>query len=256
MEVAFPSVVMALAVQLWPPSLAAQTALFRKVLVSETRLMTSRRLESALLPLGTLQTLQCSAKCGVQPWCDLWWLSADQCFMSNMIVMPGYAETNMADALACYTRRHKDYATGAVIQGTVHNPLDPLRVIENLVDGIYDVNTRDMCYLSHEYSTNHWILLDFGAPRTFRTVKLITQSGGAAFALLNLVNLEARAGMSPVSQPGNFSSYALLGTFPGPATSFNQEIVIEAPAPMTARFLSVQKVSGTDFIQICHLEVY
>lgn len=256
MEVAFPSVVMALAVQLWPPSLAAQSALFRKVLVSETRLMTSRRLESALLPLGTLQTLQCSAKCGVQPWCDLWWLSADQCFMSNMIVMPGYAETNMADALACFTRRHKDYATGALIQGTVHSTSKPTRVLENLVDGMYDRFSLDMCYINNNSQDYPWFVLDFGTPRTFHLVKLFSQPVGDSKILDNLTYLEARLGMSPVSQLGNFSSYAFFGMFLGPATSFDQEMLIEPSAPMSARYLSIQKVKGTETIQVCHLEVY
>lgn len=136
---------------------------------------------------------------------------------------------------------------GLSSRGTAHSSLDPLRVVENLVDGTFDLNTIDTCYITSSYETYHWFLLDFGVPLTLHLVKLCGQPRGALHILETLAYLEVR----PVSQVGNL--YALLGTFPGPATSFNQKIVIKAPVP---RFLSVQRVRGTKLFQLSHVEVY
>ncbi|XP_042886986.1 uncharacterized protein LOC122262858 [Penaeus japonicus] len=258
MKVALISVIMTL-MQFRSASQAVQSALFHKVLVSRATIMTSQRLESAVIPLNNFQTLRCSTICISLSWSDLWCSDAStgQCLFSNMIVMPGYVGgTSADDVLTCYTRRPRDMATNAVIQATISNYNTPSRVKENLVDGIYDRQTLDSCYTSEKSETNHWFVLDFGVPLTVRSVRLFSQPGGTAYMVTYLANLEARVGMSPVNTPGDFSSYAFFGIYLGPASSFSQEIVIEAQAPMTARFLSVQKVSGTDYTQICHLEIH
>lgn len=258
MEKALITMTMTLAMLLWPPSLAAQNMFFTRVLVSEAKITGSQLLEPVHIALGSSHTLRCSLICSLQPWCDLWCsdASADQCFLSNMIVMPDYEEGSIADALACYTQRRKDYATGATIQTATTYYDTPLRVGGNLVDGIYDRFTLNTCYTNAVNVTNPWFVLDFGAPVTLRSVTLFSQPRGQAYLPTYLANLEVRVGMSPVTTLGDFSSYAFFGIFIGPASTFSQEIVIEAPSPMTARFLSVQKKSGTGHIQICHLEVH
>lgn len=173
-----------------------------------------------------------------------------------MIVMPSYAETNMADALDCFTRRERDYATGAIVQGMLHNAKDPKRVLKNLVDGIYDRYSLDMCYVNDKTQVFPWFVLDFGKPLTLHLVKLFSQPRGALHLLDKLTYLEARVGMSPVNEPGNFTSYDFFGMFLGPATSYDQEMIFEPSSPMSARYLSIQKVQGTEFIQVCHLEIY
>lgn len=242
---------------LWPLSLAIQSAFFTRVLVSEAKIQGSQRLEPAFISLGSFHTLRCSQTCSLQSWCDLWCsdASADQCFLSNMIVMPDYEEDSTADALVCYTQRRKDYATGASVQAATTYYTAPLRVGGNLVDGIYDRFTLNACYASATDVTNPWFVLDFGAPVTLQSIMMFSQPSGQTFMPTYLANLEVRVGMSPVTTLGDFSSYAFFGIFVGPASAFSQEIVIEATSPMTARFLSVQKISGTGHIQICHLEV-
>lgn len=39
--------------------------------------------------------------------------------------------------------------------------------------------------------------------------------------------MEVRVGMAAVDSPGDFSSYDLFGTFPGPATELDREIKTE-----------------------------
>lgn len=67
--------------------------------------------------------------------------------------------------------------------------------------------------------------------------------------------MKVRVGMAAAKTPGDFSSYQLFGSFPGPAVT-GQVVVLESPVPVTARFLSVQKMQDTTRLQICHIEVY
>lgn len=241
-----------------PTRAATPLTLFRRVEVSYSAVLASRRLESLPLAPGTPPAPVCSRGCGALPWCDLWCedASAARCVLSDLVVMPGYGESSTADALACYTRRHKDLATGAAIEATPSEPKVPLRVKANLVDGFYDRWTMDQCYHSKTGEASHWLLLDFGKPATFRLVKIFVQAKGD-FAMVNAArNLEVRIGTEAVSAPGDFGSYAQFGFFVGPASAFGEEIVVERPTPVRARFVSVQKINDPETVQFCHIEVY
>lgn len=239
---------------------AKTLTLSHRVKVSLSVVAASKTLGTVPVPSGgPFHIFTCSAACGLEPWCDLWCYdaSSSQCFLSDMIVMPGYAEGNAsADALTCYTRRHRDFATGAAIAATTSTFKKPLRVKENLVDGIYDLQTIDECFRTSTQETNHWFVLDFGRPVRFRVVKLFTQPSGYLSVLATTRNLELRTGMAAVDIPGDFSSYDLFNEFPGPAREFHQEIVLEARELVTARFVSVQKKDDTEVLQLCHIEIY
>lgn len=247
-----------LMMQCWSPSVAGNfTTHFTGVKLSHATMLTSLYLEAHQIPQGSFMILRCSAHCGRHPWCDLWCRddSTDQCFFSNMIVTPGYKEVNMADALVCYTRRHEDFATGAAIQSTPNYPVTNLRVKENLVDGIYDLQLPKTCYnVQEEYYP--WLLFDFRVPVTFRLIKMILQPKGQISILHQFTNMEIRVGMSEVVTLGDFSSYIFFGSFTGIPTEYNQEIVVEVLTPVNARFLSVQKMDLNAAFQICHIEVY
>lgn len=246
-------------------SLAASTLLsevarlghFHRVMVSNAKLNPSRSLEFYLDSPGSHPVIRCSSLCISHLWCDLWCQSTltAPCVISNMIVMPDYNETDMTDALTCYTRRNKDFATGASIQGTSFHNMFPLRVIDNLVDGIFARQTNDQCFFTSNDETNHWFVLDLKEPVSFRIVKIMAQPRGLSSVLHFLENIEVRVGLLAVDTVGHFSSYSYFGSFTGPATDYNQEIVITADASVWARFVSLQKLSEGPF-QICHLEVY
>lgn len=237
---------------------ATSLTLFRRVEVSYSTILASLRLESFPITHGTTLTFMCSRRCSVLLWCDLWCVdvSAAQCLLSNLIVMPGYSEPNTADAISCYTRRQKDLATGAGIEATQTEPNIPLRKKENLVDGFYDRWDINQCYHSKTDEVNHWLLLDFRKPATFRVVKIFVQAKGDFNMVIAARDLEVRIGMEAVSSPGDFSSYALFGYFVGPASAYGEEIVVERLSPVKARFVSVRKVNSPATVQLCHIEVY
>lgn len=234
-----------------------QLAHFHRVAVSKAKLTPTRSTEFCLDPPRSSQLIRCSSLCISQLWCDLWCQNTPtaHCFISDMIVMPDYNETDMNDALMCYTRRPKDLATGASIQASSIHASFPLRVEGNLVDGIYDRQTMDQCFLTSTLETNHWFVLDLKQNVRFRIIKLTAQPKGSLVVVGYLGNLEVRVGQSAPDTPGNFESYAYFGSFTGPATNYSQEIAIEVHAPVRARYISLQKM-GVDRIQICHLEVY
>lgn len=61
--------------------------------------------------------------------------------ISDMMVMPDYNDTDMADTLICYSCRPNDFSN---IKGTPVNVHYPLRVKDNLEDGICGRPTVDL----------------------------------------------------------------------------------------------------------------
>ncbi|XP_042874683.1 uncharacterized protein LOC122254892 [Penaeus japonicus] len=253
------SLLILLLVQPWSLSLAEIIkSHFYKVKVSKATLLTSRTLD-AVEPYSRLTPfLPCASVCNLDPECQLWCHESlnRECLLSDMFVMPTYVETNMADALTCYTKRHKDLATGAYAEGSALSIDFPRRTVENLADGIYDRQNMLQCFMTGNSVYQPWFLLDFGEPVAFRVVTFFAQSTGAASFVRNIGEMEIRVGMVAVGSPGDFSSYDLIGSFPGPATEYDQEIFFEFPTPITARFLAVQKMMADTKFQVCHLEVY
>ncbi|XP_047476161.1 uncharacterized protein LOC125029996 [Penaeus chinensis] len=259
MKVVLVSVLAAVAMQPWPPSLAAVTAnLFRRVEVSRTTLMRSQNTELAQLPSGLSDLIRCAAACTVDPQCQMWCqgASSEECLVSDMVVASAYVEADLADAIACYTRRLKDLVVGASIEGSPVHPKFPLRVKENLIDGIFYQDENNKCYRTDNNLNRPWFALDFGTTVTFRFVKLFAQALGALSMVNTIADVEVRVGMAAVTTPGDFSSYQFFGNFTGPAVEFGQVIVLESPASVTSRFLSVQKMQDGERLQVCHIEVY
>lgn len=245
--------------QSWPPSTAEKPlAIFRGTMLSKARLLTaSKFLRFFPHSPGAPSIFACSKGCEEESRCLLWCHDAlnTTCFMSNLIVMPNYEETNMSDAIPCFTRQQKDLATGAVIDGSPENPNLSERAKTNLVDGFYD-KTLPHCYMTKNL-VKPWFMLDFGTPTAFYLVKLRVQETGMIEKIQAVRDLEARTGDALPATPGDFSAFRMFGVFPGPCTDFGQEIIFRVKVPVTARFLSVQHVGDVkNAIQICHLEVY
>ncbi|XP_042211612.1 uncharacterized protein LOC121859007 [Homarus americanus] len=165
--------------------------------------------------------------------------------------MPTYVETNKTDAITCYTRRPKDYAATANITAGKQHIRAPSKVKESLVDGIYGFNSEEG-FKTTTKDKDKWFVLDMGKEVTFTHVLLIAQRTSTAN---RTADIEVRVGTSAVMPPEGFTAYSLFGWFPGPAYP-NQEIVLTSPQPVSARFISVQKMSGKSPLHLNHVEVY
>lgn len=247
---------MAVCMVMPPPSASTQTlSLFRRVQVSRVAVVGSVLLDALAVPPGEAPTFRCSCVCNLRAWCDLWCddTGSGQCLFSNMVVLPAYQESDTSNALNCYTRRQREFAAGALIRATPDSGGKPAT---NLVDGFYDGKTLGLCYHTVLSVDNPWILLDFRVPVTFRHVKFVLQPAGAISTVQHARNMAARTGMEDVATAGDFTAYDFFGDFAGPATDYGQEVIIESPEAVTARFLSLQKMELGTYFQICHIEVY
>lgn len=234
--------------------------LWRQVSVSFSRLNYTTsylKTERHSLPEGGDATLYCSKTCTSHDWCDLWCshpsTSPTHCIISNLIIMPTYRETNADTILTCYTRRPKDFATNARITAGKKFYTDNRREKENLIDGIYG-HTSEQCFCSKSQPDQTWFTLDFGKIVAFSRVILVAHT--LHHAEKHFTGIEVRVGKTEVTPPTEFANYDLFGVFPGAAEP-RQVVVLQSPKPVSAQFVSVQKMVDNDAsFQVCHIEVY
>ncbi|KAK3893604.1 hypothetical protein Pcinc_002578 [Petrolisthes cinctipes] len=215
---------------------------WHRVLVSYDRITgaSNSQQQSLLMPVAVSPGLYCSRICSSLAWCNLWCpnpsTNPTQCILSNIIIMPTYQETNMADALTCHTIQNKDHATNAIITDAGVNPDRPERVKENLVDGIFTYKISEN-FASRDTLDFMWFVLDFSQIVTFSHVVFYVQDNSIANRVFR--DVQVRVGNTPVTPPSGFASYDLFGVFPG-AASPGQVITLQSQKPVSARFVSVQ----------------
>lgn len=239
-----------------------QLRLWRPVSVSLSRIRYSDtgifKGKNHSLPEGIDATLYCSKICTLHDWCNVWCpnpsTSPTQCYISSLIIMPTYLETIADAALTCYTSRPKDFATNARITAGETHQNENHKIKENLVDGIYNYSTSQ-CYRSTDQPDQTWFALDFGKRVTFSQVILMAH-GNKNLSRVHFTGIEVRVGNMEVTPPTGFANYDLFGVFPGEAEP-NQVVVFQSPKPVSARFMSVQKmVDNDEALQVCHIQVY
>lgn len=209
--------------------------------------------EEPPIPPGASPILYCSSLCSHRAWCGLWCHNSSNCIVSNLIVLPTYLETNLADVVPCHTRRSKDLATNAIITAGEEDPPLASRPKENLVDGYYSYIMGDI-YESPPPADKKWFLLDFSQPVPFTHVVLHAQNNDRAN--IQFVDVEVRVGNVTVTPPSGFSAYDLFGFFPGGAYE-GQVVDMVSANPVYARFVSVQMLmDNLRPFQVAHVEVY
>ncbi|KAG7167841.1 hypothetical protein Hamer_G010245 [Homarus americanus] len=227
--------------------------LWHQVLVSLAKVSSYKKVEKITLSTNSTVIWTCGNTCIKLGWCNLWYpdFSARTCTFYNTFVMPTYRETYNGDAILCYTKRPKDYATNAnIIAGLQYAVASKTK--ENLVDGIYyfDIKT---CFQSDSADEEKWFVLDLGAVVTFSHIMVVAQPNSNAYN--NMYGLKLRVGTSPLESYTGFSAYDEFGEFPGRAYE-SQEILIQSPKAVSARFISGEVSPDSGTLQLCHVEVY
>ncbi|XP_050724698.1 uncharacterized protein LOC127002683 [Eriocheir sinensis] len=196
-----------------------------------------------------LSLIPCGAACMRQDWCRLWCHEAPRgCLLTSLTASASYTPAQPVGALTCYTSRPPDLAVGATITSSPPDYVDK-RHKENLVDGIYGGAMSDCAKVNAFDGTTAWFLLDIGASVPVTEVILVAQPNSNAPS--HLRDVEVRVG--DVQMAGDFTTYQLLGTFPGPAVP-EQTIVLRPAPPLTGRYVSIQRTT-TETLQIAHLEI-
>ena len=189
----------------------------------------------------------CGSQCMGVEWCQLWCLlQGRECVLTSLVVSGSYQPLQSDNTRVCYTSRRPDFAVGSAI---FSSPLyDDDRVKENLVDGIYNWHVMASSIVVPDNATA-WFLVDLGVSRRVSEVLLMAQPNDMARYYFQ--DLEVRVGN--VQETGNFTSYALLGTFGGPGEA-SEVVVMRPPAPLKGRYVSIQRMTESR-LQISHLEI-
>ncbi|XP_050724694.1 uncharacterized protein LOC127002680 [Eriocheir sinensis] len=196
-----------------------------------------------------LSLIPCGAACMRQDWCRLWCHEAPRgCLLTSLTASPSYTPAEPVGTLSCYTSRPPDLAVGAAITSSPRYSL-LVKPKENLVDGIYSSEILDCSYVTPGNGATAWFLLDFRAAVPVSEVVMVAQPNDNAPQ--NFRDVEVRVG--DVQMPGNFTTYQLLGTFPGPAQP-EQTIVLRPAASIKGRYVSIQRTTDGN-LQIAHLEI-
>lgn len=241
------------------PTKGGDLQLWQPVMVSYSRMTMydTMQQEIPFLPPGVTAGLYCASTCLRLGWCKVWCSHPStiptHCIVSNTIIMPEYNELNMDDAITCQTTYPQDKATNAIISAGSQAPWFPNKVKENLVDGIFSYN-NDEYYSSATSMNENWILLDFTQAVTFTRVVLYAPNN--PYADKTFYDLEVRVGNTTVTPKAGLAAYDLFGEFHAKSTP-GQVVELKKPTPVSARFLSVEKITDDPFeFEIAHIEVY
>lgn len=222
---------------------------WRRAFVSLTRLLRADLSETFTLPQKSFLPYYaiCAPMCSEKAWCKVWCLdpASPACIFSNVTLLEGHVEAVLTDTVPCYTTR-SDLATGANITGSPDYS-DISRTKANLVDGFYSSYYSE-CFVGSLF-LYPYVVVDFGSPKTFQRVTFIMDK---RVNIQVQKNYEVRVGSTAVD-PSQLNTYQYFGFFMGPAT-FGQVVVIEAPQPVTARYVSIQALEYQWFV-FCHLEI-
>lgn len=221
--------------------------LWHRVTVSLRRLQKVPRQEAFRHGLLLLPQMACPPYCSGLGWCRLWCLSPDSfsCLLFEATVSTSYVETNLADALQCYTATKGGLMGGATVTSS---PAIGVRKATNLVDGLYLGNELE-CFRS-EKDENPWLLFDLGSVKTIRRV-LITMISDSK-EMKNQVPYEVRVGTETVTPPF-LDAYQLIGHFETPSEP-GAVLVAEPVNVVSGRYITIQ-IARNVGLGLCHVEV-
>lgn len=157
--------------------------------------------------------------------------------------------------LLCWTDKTSTnfiLSENVTISGSANKPEYPLRVVENLIDGLYG-RTMNECYLSM-YVPNPYLLLDFSIRQHVSVVHVRGQNSDNI--AIHFESIEVRIGNT--SSSGDFSSYELIGIYEGPTNIVDLDVTFGNKHDIRfGRYISIQMMLVGGFeMQVCHLEVY
>ena len=230
---------------------------FREVFLDETWIQNSEttniQTTSPVITRSVISTVP-SALCAMVSGCRIiCQQEVDSFIMLDIFVLPFVNESSGNNALKCWTVSRGisiDLNTVSVAARTSTYWSNPVRQLENLLDGIYNF-AMDGCWFTSYYN-KPYALFDLQNLTARSKVTIVAQNN--LQVTNHFLEIEIRLGTSLVS--GNdFSSYTLLGYYnstPSPSTIY--EVI--PLNPQVGRFLTIQRMKNPSRIQVCHLEIY
>jgi len=171
---------------------------------------------------------------------------------NNVYVSGGIVDSDPTDHIPCYTTNPRVIypSEGSTITATATNvAVAPSRVIENLMDGVYD-GFMGTCYLARPLPKK-FVMVEF--PNAVKIWKVVIRTQPFHITANMFKNTELRIGTLP-SLEDDFSDFVLFGTYQTADPGNDVDIVFESNSPVVGKYVVLVVKEGN--MQLCFIEVY
>ena len=191
--------------------------------------------------------------CTSLEWCEaLCFLSSGTAVLTDLYVSGGVTDTMAGNKALCFTKRPIVLypKSGVSITASKTEILLPLRVIENIEDGVYGFQ-MDECYCTMEF--HPFILIELSESRNITQIALRGQPIGQTHN--KFVNMIVRVGdIEPTGT--NFTALSYFGKHDTGFPGFNIDVIIENTAGVMGKYISIiEKPDVAHSIQVCAIEI-
>ena len=242
--------------QLFPviSALDITSQLYFKSLVSESR-FPSPEITTQFYPFSDQKSalFRFLSLCASLEWCEVvCFVSSGTAVLTNLYVSAGATDTMAGKMALCFTKRPISLYTkiGVSITASKTHSQFPLRVIENIGDGVYGFQTNE-CYCTQEYHPH--ILIELSAPRNITQIALRCQPDG--YTADKFRNVIVRVGdIEPIGT--DFTTLSYFGKHDTGFPGYNMNVIIEKAAGIMGKYISIQdKPNVGHTMQVCDFEI-
>lgn len=226
----------------------------------------ARIMERILTPNGTNKESFAVKECNERYWCRLVCVEnqTTTLILSDIFVKAMYIEVEDEPFYPCWTNRPRTNYLNHYGSVSIHSSTPsafPNTEPENLLEkGIYTFvladERGDHCFFS-KYPVsypNAFVMFDLGSLKLVSTVLLVAS---------NMDNhnffkeIDIRVGAYNLTDPADFSSYALLGTHTGSANKLKYTYETNSVRPIKGRYVLIQCVNcSNNVFGLCYIEIY
>ena len=233
------------------------TQIYTKSHVSENRLTGSGITKHLQLSDANEAThARLLSACMSLSWCEaVCYPPTGLAVLTDMYISSGITDTMAGNKVVCYTKRSAFLvypSSGASLKATRTDDSMPIRVIENLEDGVYGL-TGIECYYAKE-KTNPYILVELPVSKTITRVSLRAQPSGA----IDNKFLKLRLRVGDIQPTGkDFSDLSYFGKYNGGISEYNYDVEIKSAAGVEGKYISIHETSDDQHgMQVCAIEIF
>ena len=191
--------------------------------------------------------------CTSLEWCEaLCFLSSGTAVLTDLYVSGGVTDTMAGNKALCFTKRPIVLypKSGVSITASATQNQNPLRVIENIEDGVYGFQ-MDECYYTKSY--HPYILIELSESRNITQIALRGQPIGNTGDKFH--NTIVRVGdIEPIGT--NFTALSYFGKHDTGSPGFNMDVIIKNASGVMGKYIFIQeKPDVAHSIQVGAIEI-
>ena len=189
--------------------------------------------------------------CTSLEWCEaLCFLSSGSAVLTDLYVSGGATDTMEGNKALCFTKRPISLypKNGVSITASNTDGTAPIRVIENMEDGVYGFRTGELYYSS---ANRPHILIELSESRNITQIALRTQPAGTMGD--KFINMIVRVGdIEPIGT--DFTTLTYFGKYDTGPADLNTDVIIENAAGVMGKYISFQEESNGQ-LQVGAIEI-